>query len=269
LKLAAGPASQAVSKPPSTSRWIAEFLLFWIGLFVFGLCCLIWSLTATVLYRLLPRQRGARLGQFAIMAGFRFYLTAMEAIGVFRCDLRALDALRDAGALVIAPNHPSLLDAVVVISRLPRVVCITKAKLWDNLFLGGSLRLAGYIRNDSPLNLVKQGMHGLQDGQQLLIFPEGTRTVDAPVNVLKGGFLLIARRAGVPVQTVFLENNSGFLGKAWPLFRKPPIPVVVTARLGRRFEVSADTHTCLAEMANDYRRELKGAVDGAVANAGA
>nr|WP_294508772.1 lysophospholipid acyltransferase family protein [uncultured Rhodopila sp.] len=263
------PASGAAAKVPSAGARIADYLLFWLGLFMFGLFCLAWSLMATLLYRLLPRRLGARLGQFAIMAGFRTYLAAMEAIGVFRCDLRALDALRDAGALVIAPNHPSLLDAVVVISRLPRVVCITKAKLWDNLFLGGSVRLAGYIRNDSPLNLVKQGMHGLQDGQQLLIFPEGTRTVDAPVNPLKGGFLLIARRAGVPVQSVFLENNSRFLGKGWPLFRKPPIPVVVTARLGRRFDVPADTHGCLAMLESDYRIELGCAARSPVTAAGA
>jgi 1-acyl-sn-glycerol-3-phosphate acyltransferase len=268
VKEDANPAAGASPAGPSAATRITDHVLFWFGLFLFGLFCLTWSLTATALYRLLPRRRGARLGQFAIMAGFRAYITAMEAIGVFRCDLRALDSLRDAGALVIAPNHPSLLDAVVVMSRLPRVVCITKAKLWDNLFLGGSVRLAGYIRNDSPLNLVKQGMHGLEDGQQLLIFPEGTRTVDAPVNPLKGGFLLIARRAGVPVQTVFLENNSGFLGKGWPLFRKPPIPVVVTARLGRRFEVPADTHGCLAELESDYRRELGGTTRSAVAPAG-
>lgn len=264
-----GEAYASAKTATTAAGRIAEHLLFWLGLFLFGLFCLGWSLTATVLYRLLPRRLGARLGQFAIMAGFRSYLTAMEAIGVFRCDLRALDALRGTGALVIAPNHPSLLDAVVVISRLPRVVCITKAKLWDNLFLGGSVRLAGYIRNDSPLNLVKQGMHGLEDGQQLLIFPEGTRTVDAPVNPLKGGFLLIARRAGVPVQTVFLENNSRFLSKGWPLFRKPPLPVVVTARLGRQFQVPADTHRCLAELESDYRLELGCAARSAVARAGA
>jgi 1-acyl-sn-glycerol-3-phosphate acyltransferase len=141
------------------------------------------------------------------------YLSAMQAIGVFRCHLDALDVLRDAGSLVIAPNHPLLLDAVVVISRLPRVICITKAALWDNFFLGGSVRLAGYVRNDAPLSMVKQALSGLQNDQQLLIFPEGTRTVSPPVNAFKGGFLLMARRAGAPVQTVFLQNNSGYLGK--------------------------------------------------------
>ena len=50
----------------------------------------------------------------------------------------------DAG-IVIAPNHPTMLDAVLIMSRLPRVVCITKAALWDNWALGGGIRLAGYM----------------------------------------------------------------------------------------------------------------------------
>jgi 1-acyl-sn-glycerol-3-phosphate acyltransferase len=242
----------------SFARGIAEYVLFWFGLIMFGLSCLIWSLTASVLFRILRARRRNRIGQAAIMHGFRAYLTIMEAMGIFRCDLKELDSLRDAGPMVIAPNHPSLLDIVVVSSRLPRVVCITKAKLWDNVFLGGSVRLAGYIRNDSPLNLVKQGVSSLQDGQQLLVFPEGTRSPRGLIGELRGGFLLMARRAKVPVQTVFLEYDSGFLGRGWPLFRKPPIPVVVRARLGRRFTVPAELHGCLAGLASEYRSSLGG-----------
>lgn len=223
---------------------------------MFGLGCLVWSLIAGVLYRLLPRRIGRRLGQRAIMIGFHGYLVLMERLGTFRCDLSALDGLRGAGELIITPNHPSLLDAVVVISRLPRVLCITKARLWDNVFLGGSMRLAGYIRNDTPFDLVKQGIRGLCGRQQLLIFPEGTRTVQPPINDFKGGFILMAQRSGVPVQTVFLEYNSRFLGKGWPLFRKPPVPVVVTARLGERFQVTADLRSSLADLEGYFRTEL-------------
>jgi 1-acyl-sn-glycerol-3-phosphate acyltransferase len=238
-------------------RYIVEYPLFLFGLIAFGLGCLLWSLIASVLYRLLPAEQGRWIGQTGITRGFRGYLTVMEALGLFRCDLQALDSLRDAGPMVIAPNHPSLLDIVVVSSRLPKVVCITKAALWDNVFLGGSVRLAGYIRNDSPLRLVKQGVLSLKSGQQLLVFPEGTRTEYGVVGELRGGFLLMARRAEMPVQTVFLEYESGFLGKRWPLFRKPPLPVVIKARLGRRFMVPAGIQDCLADLATEYQESLK------------
>ncbi len=240
----------------TAGRQLFGHALFFCGVVGFGALCLGWSLIASALSRLLPRRSGERVGQFAIMAGFRGFLSAMQTIGLFRCDLDALDALRDAGGLVVAPNHPSLLDAVVVISRLPRVVCITKASLWDNLFLGGGVRMAGYIRNNAPLNLVRQAVKCLAEGHQLLVFPEGTRTAVPPADRFKGGFLLMARQAGVPVQIVYLDYNSGYLGKGWRLFRKPPLPVVVRARLGRRIMVPADLHGCVADLEREYRREL-------------
>lgn len=236
-------------------RWWS-YGLFYAGLALFGVACLIWSLPAGLLYRVMPRDRGTRLGQLGIMYGFRGFIATMQAMGNFRCDLAALNSLRDAGPLIVAPNHPALLDAVLVISRLPRIVCITKASLWDNVFLGGGIRLAAYIRNDTPLTLVKLARKELRAGHQLLIFPEGTRTVTPPVNAFKAGFLLIARQAGVPVQTVFIESNSRYLSKGWSLFRKPDLPLVYRARLGRRFEVPRDLHAFAAELEDYFRREL-------------
>ena len=57
------------------------------------------------------------------------------------------------------------------------MVCITKASIWDNWFLGGGARLAGYIRNDAPVNLIRRSVAELRAGHQLLVFPEGTRTL--------------------------------------------------------------------------------------------
>jgi 1-acyl-sn-glycerol-3-phosphate acyltransferase len=237
-------------------RRIGDPLLFWSGLALFGISSLAWSLPAGLLNRLLPRRMRAPLGQYMIMAGFRCYLVVMESVGVFRCDLRALDALRDDHALIIAPNHPSLLDAVLVISRLPRVVCITKASLWDNWFLGGGIRLAAYIRNDAPVKLIKLALEALRAERQLLIFPEGTRTVAPPINAFKGGFALMAQKARVPVQTVFIESSSRYLTKGWSLFRRPECPLVYRARLGRRFEVTGDAHEFVAELERYFQHEL-------------
>jgi 1-acyl-sn-glycerol-3-phosphate acyltransferase len=136
------------------------------------------------------------------------------------------------------------------------VVCITKASIWDNPFLGGGARLAAYIRNDAPLKLIRLAIGELQAGHQLLIFPEGTRTARPPVNAFKGGFLLMARKAGVPVQTVFIENSSGYLGKGWPLFRKPELPLVLRARLGARFEVPTDMQDFMSHLERYFQNEL-------------
>jgi 1-acyl-sn-glycerol-3-phosphate acyltransferase len=244
-------------RPTGPIRHVWEYVLFYGLLLLFGLLSLAWSLPATLLDAILPRRLGRPLSRFMIRTGFHTYLGAMKTCGILKCDLSALDSLRGDDGLVICPNHPSLLDAVLVLSRLPRAVCIAKANVYDNLFLGSGARMAGYIRNDAGAALVKSAVREVQAGHQLLIFPEGTRTVSPPVNPLKGGFALIARHAGVPVQTVLIESNSRFLSKGWNFFRKPEFPLVYTVRLGRRFEPKADARMMVREVEGHYRAELR------------
>lgn len=233
-----------------------EVAVFYGLLAVFGLSSLLWSVPAALLHAVLPRRLGEPLGQLMIMAGFRYFVAAMRLTGIIDCDLSSLDALRRSGPVVIAPNHPSLLDAVLVISRLPRVVCAAKSDIWDNVFLGAGVRLAGYVRNDSSAALIRQAAKRLRAGRHFLIFPEGTRSGAAPVGDLKGGFALIARQAGAPVQTVFIESNSLFLGKGWPLFRRPAFPLVYRVRLGRQMAVTGDIHGFVDELHAYFQQEL-------------
>src|SRR5690606_30154003 len=191
---------------PRASRplwWrLYERLAMCIGLASLALVCLSWLPFAAVLHPILPRPAGQRLGRLAIMVGFRIYLRILTLLCACRFDLSELDALRDERSLIIAPNHPSLLDAVLVTSRLPNAVCVMKASLLDNLLFGAGARLARYIRNDSAHRLVKRACRSLQEGAQLVLFPEGTRTVEFPLNALGLTTGLIARRAHAPVQTV-------------------------------------------------------------------
>ncbi len=228
--------------PPSSglaqriAHRLYEYAALGFGLGLLGVICLSWSMLSVPIYYLMPQRPGVRLGRSAITTVFRFYLGALEWIGAVRFDIRALDELRDQGPLLIAPNHPCLLDAVMVISRMPNIACIMKASLVDNIFLGAGARLAGYIRNDAQLSMIKQSVAELKQGRPLLIFPEGTRTNRWPIGICKGTTALIAARARVPIQTVFIETESPYLSKGWPLFRRPDMPITYRIRLGRRFD---------------------------------
>jgi 1-acyl-sn-glycerol-3-phosphate acyltransferase len=250
------PANPA--KPSQAGKWLRlpyELFVLYTGLFLFALICLSWSTVASVLYLVLPKKKGTPIGQFAIMAGFRFYLAILRISGIVKLDLEALDVLRDQPSLIIAPNHPSMIDVVLIASRLPRIVCIMKASIWDNLLLGGGARLAGYIRNDSVTNMVRLSAKATHEGDQLLVFPEGTRTIAPPVNEFKAGFGLIAKKAKAPIQTVFIETNSAFLGKGWPLFKKPDFPLYYRIRLGERFEVTGDVQGFVSELEHYFRQQ--------------
>lgn len=238
------------------ARQSYEYLALYFGYLYFGTGCALVSLVGTVLHPLLPRRFGARVGRWMTGVHFRGFLTLLRASGLMRIDLAALDQLRGERSIIIAPNHPSLLDAVFVISRLPQTACIMKAEIWDSFFLGGGARLSGYIRNDAPINLVRQSVGELHAGHQLLVFPEGTRTRTAPVNAFKGGFALMAKKSGAAVQTVFIETNSTFLCKGWPLLKKPEFPLVYRARLGMRLTTESDVKAFVSNLENYYREEL-------------
>jgi 1-acyl-sn-glycerol-3-phosphate acyltransferase len=233
-----------------------EYAVLYGGLLLLAVAGVVWSLLAWPLHLLLPRDAGRRVGRRAIQWLFRAYLRVLEATGTCRFEIDALDALADGEAMIVAPNHPCLLDAVIVLSRLPRAVCIMKSSLMANPVFGGGARLARYIRNEPLLGMAVQSVAELRRGAQLLVFPEGTRTTDWPLNSFKGSFAVAAGRARVPVQTVFIETASPFLCKGWPLWRKPAMPLHYRLRLGRRFIPGGDVAAFLRELEAYYRQEL-------------
>ena len=234
-------------------------LLFALVIAQLGLVSLVWALVAPLLSLLLPRRTGERVGRRTISWMYRSGWRTAERLGMMEVDSSALDALRDEpGGLIVAANHPAMYDAVVVVARLPRGACIMKAELVRNVFLGGGARLAGYIRNDSGRGMVRDAVACLKEGGQLIMFPEGTRTVRPPINPFKPGMTLIAQLAQVPIQTVIIESDSPYLRKGWPLLRVPPAPVVIRVRLGRRFEPQTDHRSLLRVMEHYFAQELGG-----------
>lgn len=232
-------------------KFIYEYFALYTGLTVLGAICLAWLPFAMVLKWVLPAHHGRVVGQFVIMLGFRIYLRVLSLLGACQFELSALDELKGKGPVIIAPNHPCLLDAVLVFSRLPNIVCIMKSDLLENIFLGAGARLAGYIRNDTSFQMVRAAVEALERGSHMLIFPEGTRTTQHPVNPFIRSLAVIARRANVPVQTVFIETDSDYLSKNWPLFRKPSLPIRYRVRLGKRFDASGDARA-FTQMLEDY-----------------
>ncbi len=243
---------------PRPLKILYEYFALYMSLALLGLICLAWSVFALPLYYILPAGPGTRVGRRGIMLGFRLYAWSLSITRSYRLDLTDLDSLRDGPPMILAPNHPSLIDALLIVTRHPNVVCVMKAGLMKNMFLGAGSRLARYVPNESSRQLIRESVAHLRQGCLLLLFPEGTRTTRLPLNSLAGSVGLIAKHAGVPVQTLIIETDSPFLSKGWPLFRRPELPIVYKVRLGRRFEAPRDVPAFTAALEAYYRRELEG-----------
>ena len=239
---------------------IYEYFALYSSLTLLGLICLSWSVFALPLYFILPQRIGTAVGRRGIMTGFRLYAWSLSITGTYRLDLRAIDSLKGGPAVILAPNHPCLIDALLVLTRHQNIVCVMKSALMRNVFLGSGSRLARYVRNDSSRHMIKESVAHLRDGGVLLLFPEGTRTTRAPINALVGSVGLIAKHADVPVQTLVIETDSPYLSKGWPLFRRPTLPITYKVRLGKRFDPPSDVPAFTAELERYYRHELENAL---------
>jgi 1-acyl-sn-glycerol-3-phosphate acyltransferase len=159
--------------------------------------------------------------------------------------------------VIFVANHPTMLDALLLVARLPRSACIMKADLMGNVFLGAGARLARYISNKSARTMVRLAVNDLRNGGQLVIFPEGTRTVTPPLNPFRPGTTLIAKLAQAPIQTVFIDTDSPYLSKGWPLWRVPPLPIVFNLRLGKRFAPTQDSDVLQADLEHYFRQNME------------
>jgi 1-acyl-sn-glycerol-3-phosphate acyltransferase len=226
------------------------------SLVVLGAGCLLWTILAIPLQPLLPRRWGKWVGRWAATLGFRAYILLLKIIGVGRFDIAALDPLRGTGPLILAANHPGLLDALMILSRLPNVTCIFKASLMRNPLWGAGARLAGYIRNDMFLGAAKLAVDELENGSMLLLFPEGTRSDPLPLGEFQIGAAYVSNRSGVPIQTILIEQDSQFLGKGWPWLKRPDMPMQFRIRLGQRFDSPADPKAFTVTLHNYFLSEL-------------
>lgn len=167
-----------------------------------------------------PRRRQQRM-RALIRGGMRFFWGCMRAVGVLSYSVRGAEHLAQPRLVVVA-NHPTLVDAVLLLGLIDNAVCIAKEALGRNPFVGPALRAAGYIINDDATAMTEAARAALQGGARLLVFPESTRTKPgAPVRFQRGA-AQIAVRAESRVATVTIRVSQPFLHKGTSWHDMPP-----------------------------------------------
>jgi 1-acyl-sn-glycerol-3-phosphate acyltransferase len=211
-------------------RWLATGFFFAL----FGIGGLLLSIIWFNLLRLIIRQpdRLHRMTLNSIRNSFRFFLSGLRRVGVMDYRFTGDEKFQqDTGCLIVA-NHPSLLDYVILASRMPRCDCIVKQALLQNPFLSGVIKAAGYLINSGSDALLQACETRLQAGGTLLIFPEGTRSLPEKPMTLQRGAANIALRAGCDVRIVHISCQPPMLtknGKWYEIPRVKPQFVITVA----------------------------------------
>jgi cytidylate kinase len=170
---------------------------------------------------------------------------------VLRCIARAivrlrvegnLAALPKTGALIVAANHASSADPVLIGAFLNQVFgrplnWLGKREIVEFGLTGWAFRTAGIHpvdRGAADLEAFRTAMRILEAGQVLAVFPEGTRSRDGALHQVREGVGMLALRSGAPVLPVAVIDSDILWpkGKLLPRFGKR-----VTVRYGVPFSV--------------------------------
>jgi 1-acyl-sn-glycerol-3-phosphate acyltransferase len=195
-----------------------SFALFGVGGLMLGLLVFPCFL---IIPNLARRQKIARS---VIQRTFRIFIGFMRFFGVLTYDVSGFDKINQRNGLLIIPNHPTLLDVVFLVAFINQADCIVKASLFNNPFMFGATRTARYIpnRSDDAEGLVKQCIERIQNGSNLIVFPEGTRTVVGQPVTLKRGAANIAVRGNINPTPILISCTPSSLSKAHKWYNTPP-----------------------------------------------
>jgi|TARA_B100002003_G_scaffold87138_1_gene81538 1-acyl-sn-glycerol-3-phosphate acyltransferase len=211
----------------------------------FGVGGLLLTVTFFPLIYILPASQRWKKGQaqLVIHLSFRLFVAMMVAMGVLAVTVNGREKLRGKGNHLIIANHPTLIDVVVLIAMLSRTECIVKKELWDNPFLKGVVRAAGYISNENPRILIDECVETINYGHSLLIFPEGTRTIPGQAIRFTRGAANIAIRANKEITPVTISCSPPSLTKAQKWYQVPPDrPVELMINVGEAVKIRPFLH---------------------------
>ena len=127
------------------------------------------------------------------------------------------------GTFVIISNHQSILDILLLNCLRYRFKWVSKIENIKVPVLGWYIKMADYItvdrgNSDSKDKMMAESYLCLKKGISLMIFPEGTRSVDREIGFFKRGAFQLAVSAGVPVLPVLIDGTGGILPKHGLIF---------------------------------------------------
>ena len=196
------------------------FTLFGLGgLFIL---CVVFPLLRLCVHPAANRERSARR---VLQRTFRFFSWVMTLTGVISYEIRHPERLQRQHLLVVA-NHPSLIDVVLLIAHLKQADCVIKPEILSNPFMVGPVKMCGFISSAGGVEIIEDCVASVKKGNNLVIFPEGTRTrheqlAQGITNSLQRGAANTAVRGELALTPVTITVTEPMLTKQGRWYQAP------------------------------------------------
>ncbi len=204
-----------------------------------------------------------RLPEDALQRYARHWARLFCRIAGVRVQIEGAELLQANTGYIYCANHLSQFDIFSFQGFFPfSFRWLAKEELFKVPFLGWAMTNAGSIainrsHGREALKSLQQAAERIKAGTSVLIFPEGTRSADGTLQPFKGGAMLLAIKAGVPLVPVAFVGSYAVLPKGALLVRPGTItikigtPVMVTGYSSKdKQELAITIHQKVAELLN-------------------
>ncbi len=184
-------------------------LFFFLSLFVLTV---FFSVSAILAGLLIPG------GNLAHLVGRTWARSLLFAGGV-RVQVDGLHRIDPNQAYVFAANHQSQFDIFVLLAHLPiQFRWLAKKELFSIPIFGPAMKGAGYISIDrsnrkAAFKSIDLAAARVREGTSIVIFPEGTRSLDGRLKSFKKGGFHLAIKAKRPIVPVSISGTFSILPK--------------------------------------------------------
>lgn len=212
------------SDPRLPILWARTAVIFgWVALatVLFGLLVIGLSMSPDTAH-LIPRV--ARVWGRSILA---FSGVRVRVLGRERIDSTA--------GFIFMANHQSNYDIPVLLGHLPVPFrWLAKAELFRIPIFGRAMRGAGYIpiersNRQAAIETLRQAAGIVRQGGSVVIFPEGTRSMDGTLKPFKKGGFIMAIEAGAAIVPVALRGTFDIMPKRRLLIRPRDVTLLIGA----------------------------------------
>lgn len=186
-----------------------------IGALRFGAAVVVALFFATLEILCLPFNRGGRLFH-ALARGWAHTTLFLCGVSV---RVRGLEYRVPGGNYVYVSNHASMFDIPAIIAGIPDQIRIVYKKELERIpIFGWGLKWGSYIgidrsRGPDAMKSLEEAARTIREGASVLLYAEGTRTLDGKLQPFKRGAFNLAVNAGVPVIPLTVNGTFNILPK--------------------------------------------------------
>lgn len=215
-------------RQPYTAKYI---IITVVGFFVFLIGSLIITICGVILFTIFPAKKATRKLIFHNIIMYTFRIILKSSFTVKKTIINEHHQTFEKPAVIVA-NHQSHIDLALTLQLYPKLIVFTNDWVYNSPFYGWIVRMADYYpASEGYENSLVKLEDSIKNGYSILIFPEGTRSMDGEIHRFHKGAFLLAEKMQLDIIPLLIHGAGDAVTKKDFHFKDGALTVKILKRI--------------------------------------